>query len=194
MHKIGDFLKKHTKSGSTDASTAAPVHLPEGFPSKQDIFRYRKQRGVNLGTSLSREDTAPSAHSHASVGSWFVLEKWIAGSPFRETQGSSDLDVARGPNARAILEQHWDTWITEQDFAYIASKGINTVRLPVRLVSGSGCLACSHRYRSGSTTFAAQMLPSFRAPISPTSGLFFRALGQELRMRSHSRTSTTSVS
>jgi hypothetical protein len=41
--------------------------------------------------------------------------------------------MANSPNARQILEKHWDTFITEDDFAYIASKGINTVRIPVSL-------------------------------------------------------------
>jgi glucan 1,3-beta-glucosidase len=60
-----------------------------------------------------------------------VLEKWITGSPFEGVDGSSDLQMARGPHAREILEKHWDGFITEQDFEYIASRGINTVRIPV---------------------------------------------------------------
>ncbi len=33
-------------------------------------------------------------------------------------------------SARAYMEQHWDTWITEDDFRSLAAQGINTVRLP----------------------------------------------------------------
>jgi aryl-phospho-beta-D-glucosidase BglC (GH1 family) len=43
--------------------------------------------------------------------------------------------MASSPNAREILEKHWDTFITESDFEYIASKGINTVRIPVCTVT-----------------------------------------------------------
>jgi glucan 1,3-beta-glucosidase len=47
----------------------------------------------------------------------------------------SELDVAKGwgshGNARAVLERHWDTFITRNDFQYLASIGINTVRLPI---------------------------------------------------------------
>ncbi|KAJ7221934.1 glycoside hydrolase superfamily [Mycena rebaudengoi] len=57
-----------------------------------------KQRGVNLG-------------------SWFVLERWIAETPFRHAlaPAQSDLDVARGLHAKEILEAHYDSWITESD-------------------------------------------------------------------------------
>ena len=41
---------------------------------------------------------------------------------------SSELDVAFGwgslDNARALLEHHWDTWITRADFEYLSSIGI----------------------------------------------------------------------
>lgn len=48
---------------------------------------------------------------------------------------SAELDVASGwggvDNARTLLEHHWDTFITNNDFQYLASIGINTVRLPI---------------------------------------------------------------
>jgi glucan 1,3-beta-glucosidase len=78
------------------------------------IPRYRKQRGLNLG-------------------SWFVLEKWITPSPFRNaaSPGESDLDIAKGKDAKAILEEHWDNWIGEEDWKWIKDKGYNSVRIPV---------------------------------------------------------------
>ncbi|KAG6332793.1 hypothetical protein ID866_6295 [Astraeus odoratus] len=78
------------------------------------LYRHRKQRGVNLG-------------------SWFVLERWITETPFRHAlfPGQSDLDIAKGTQPKEILERHWDSWITAEDFAWLSSKGINTVRIPV---------------------------------------------------------------
>ncbi|RDX42924.1 glycoside hydrolase [Lentinus brumalis] len=78
------------------------------------MYRFRKQRGVNLG-------------------SWFVLERWIADGPFRAARApaQSDLDIASGPDAKSILEHHWDTWITDQDWVWLAGHGINTVRIPI---------------------------------------------------------------
>lgn len=34
-------------------------------------------------------------------------------------------------NATSYMEKHWDTWITESDFAKMATIGINTVRIPI---------------------------------------------------------------
>lgn len=48
---------------------------------------------------------------------------------------SSELDVASGwgsiQNARFVLERHWDSFIEQADFDYLAMIGINTVRLPI---------------------------------------------------------------
>lgn len=30
-----------------------------------------------------------------------------------------------------MLEAHWDSWVTAADFAWLASRGVNTVRLPI---------------------------------------------------------------
>ena len=47
----------------------------------------------------------------------------------------SELDIASGwgstDGARSVLERHWDNFINESDFQYLASIGINTVRLPI---------------------------------------------------------------
>ncbi|EIW78117.1 glycoside hydrolase family 5 protein [Coniophora puteana RWD-64-598 SS2] len=117
MKKVSEFLDKvhHVKDTLTSRSTGP--ELPQvGVVQdpRLEFYRSRKQRGVNLG-------------------SWFVLERWISDSPFASAAppGQSDLDVARGSNAKAILERHWDTWITESDFEWLAQRGVNTVRLPI---------------------------------------------------------------
>jgi len=50
-------------------------------------------------------------------------------------EGFAEIDIAMGwgsvENARAALEKHWDTFVTESDFRWLASIGINTVRLPI---------------------------------------------------------------
>ena len=75
------------------------------------IYRYRQQQSVNLG-------------------SWFVQEQWMNPSLFTCASGNkqAELDVASGwggvDSARQVLERHWDEWITEKDFAYLAGIGI----------------------------------------------------------------------
>ncbi|ORY35801.1 glycoside hydrolase superfamily [Naematelia encephala] len=98
-----------------------PVQLESFAPydaSRALIYRYRQQQSVNLG-------------------SWFVQEQWMNPSLFTCANGNkqAELDVAQGwggvDSARQVLERHWDEWIGESDFAYLASIGINTVRLPI---------------------------------------------------------------
>jgi aryl-phospho-beta-D-glucosidase BglC (GH1 family) len=74
-----------------------------------------------------------SLTNYISLGSWFVLERWIADTPFQYAfqPAQSDLDVTRCINAKEILERHRDTWIIEEDLVWIAERGINTVRIPV---------------------------------------------------------------
>lgn len=84
-----------------------------GFP-----YGDQKVRGVNLG-------------------GWLVLEPWITPSLFDNTGDSRIIDewtfgqYLPRDRALAILRNHWETWITEADFAEIAGAGLNHVRLPV---------------------------------------------------------------
>ncbi|KAH8117362.1 glycoside hydrolase superfamily [Phellopilus nigrolimitatus] len=99
-----------------------PPVVSQTFPpfdqAKANIFRYRQQQSVNLG-------------------SWFVHEQWMTPSLFTCASGpqTAEIDIASGwgntTASRAILERHWDTFINQSDFEYLASIGINTVRLPI---------------------------------------------------------------
>ncbi|THG97588.1 hypothetical protein EW026_g4424 [Hermanssonia centrifuga] len=92
--------------------------FPPFDQAKANVYRYRQQQSVNLG-------------------SWFVHEAWMTPSLFTCASGDqiSELDIAYGwgstTAARAVLERHWDTFIQNSDFQYLASIGINTVRLPI---------------------------------------------------------------
>ncbi|PBK75640.1 glycoside hydrolase [Armillaria solidipes] len=96
-----------TQSGSTSTPSATP-------------FNYGNQtiRGVNLG-------------------GWFVLEPWITPSIFENTNNDNVVDeytfgsLQDYGQALAVLEEHWDTWITEDDFAAINAAGLNHVRIPL---------------------------------------------------------------
>ncbi|KAJ3564548.1 hypothetical protein NP233_g8228 [Leucocoprinus birnbaumii] len=84
-----------------------------GFPYGQ-----QKVRGVNLG-------------------GWLVLEPWITPSIFDDTGDSRVIDewtfgqYVKNSTAASVLQNHWNTWITEDDFRQIADAGLNHVRLPI---------------------------------------------------------------
>ncbi|KAJ6605816.1 glycoside hydrolase family 5 protein [Mycena sp. CBHHK59/15] len=113
MHKVTNKLAAGLHKLQRSAESNIP-HRSEPLNSQQSIYRFRKQRGVNLG-------------------SWFVLERWITDAPFRyaAAPAQSDLDVARGQHAKETLEAHYDSWITESDWSWICDRGLNTVRIPI---------------------------------------------------------------
>lgn len=84
-----------------------------GFP-----YGSQKVRGVNLG-------------------GWLVLEPWITPSIFDNTGNAGIVDewtfglYQDRTTALNTLTNHWNTWITESDFAAIAAAGLNHVRLPI---------------------------------------------------------------
>ena len=80
-------------------------------------YRYRKQRGVNLG-------------------SWFALESWLTGSLFENAKEprSCDIDLVKGmkpDDAKALLEHHWDNFINDGDWSWMKAHGVNSVRIPI---------------------------------------------------------------
>ncbi|KIY52257.1 exo-beta-1,3-glucanase [Fistulina hepatica ATCC 64428] len=97
--------------GLSALSTA--VAFAPSFP-----YTAEKVRGVNLG-------------------GWLVLEPWITPSLFDATGNEAIIDEWTFGQyqdveiATTALKQHWDTWITEDDFAQIAAAGLNHVRLPI---------------------------------------------------------------
>ena len=70
-----------------------------------------------------------------NLGGWLVLEKWMTPSLFKGTDATDETSwcarVGQGEVGKRRLREHWDTFITEEDFLWIASRGLNAVRIPV---------------------------------------------------------------
>jgi len=68
-----------------------------------------------------------------NLGGWLVLEKWMTPSVFAglkavdETTWCAELGAAATPR----LQQHWNSFITRDDFVWLHERGINAVRIPV---------------------------------------------------------------
>ncbi|KAG6820953.1 hypothetical protein H0H93_009189 [Arthromyces matolae] len=62
---------------------------------------------------------------------------WITPSVFESTNNDAIVDeytlgqLLDSSTALNILQNHWDTWITEDDFAAISAAGLNHVRIPL---------------------------------------------------------------
>ena len=68
-----------------------------------------------------------------NLGGWLVLEKWMTPSLFEGLQARDETSycVELGASAEQSLKNHWNTFITAEDFAWLAKTGINAVRIPI---------------------------------------------------------------
>ncbi|KAJ5021742.1 glycoside hydrolase superfamily [Bipolaris maydis] len=76
-----------------------------------------------------------------NIGGWLVLEPWITPSIFdNANRGRPQNDIVDeytlgeklgSQNALNILRNHWDTFVTWQDFNKIKQSGFNVVRIPI---------------------------------------------------------------
>ncbi|KAI0833509.1 glycoside hydrolase family 5 protein [Trametes gibbosa] len=102
-----------SQSSSPTSASAAPSPSITPFNYGEDIIR-----GVNLG-------------------GWFVLEPWITPSIFEDTNNTDIIDeytfgqMLDQDYALDVLQNHWATWITEDDFVAIKAAGLNHVRMQV---------------------------------------------------------------
>lgn len=62
------------------------------------------------------------------------MQPWITPSIFQNTSNDNIVDeytfgqMQNSTVAQAVLNQHWSSWITENDFKAIAAAGLNHVR------------------------------------------------------------------
>lgn len=71
-----------------------------------------------------------------SLGNWLLLERWMNEDWMVQTGGSDAWDEWTltenlGSGALAVLQEHWDTWVTEEELDTFKSAGMNTIRIPV---------------------------------------------------------------
>ncbi|KAF3050617.1 exo-1,3-beta-glucanase [Didymella keratinophila] len=97
-------------------SKASPVE-PEKLAKRSPLFDYNgeKVRGVN-------------------TGGWFVLEPWITPSIFEGNAAKDEwtyTEILGKDAAKSKLQDHWNSWITQDDFNQMAKAGLNHVRIPI---------------------------------------------------------------
>jgi aryl-phospho-beta-D-glucosidase BglC (GH1 family) len=72
-----------------------------------------------------------------NLGGLFIIEPWMMGDEWSamgcsDQKSEFDCVMALGQDAAdQAFQKHWDTWITEDDIAQIASLGLNTIRIPI---------------------------------------------------------------
>src|ERR1051325_8738108 len=68
-----------------------------------------------------------------NLGGWLVLERWIKPSLFRGLKAQDETAFCKelGEKKAARLQNHWRNFISEEDFEWIANRGLTAVRIPV---------------------------------------------------------------
>lgn len=69
-----------------------------------------------------------------NLGNWLVLEKWMSPSVFEGTKAEDEVSLAAALDPEVYegrIRIHRSEYITERDFARIASLGLNAVRIPI---------------------------------------------------------------
>ena len=108
--------------------------------ARRDFLKATGMAGAALwleGTpAIAQLQTAPKlAKLHGvNLGGWLVLEKWITPSLFAGIQAEDEFTFSQTlgkEKAATLLQHHRETWITDDDFKWLATHGINSVRLPV---------------------------------------------------------------
>ncbi|MNQ41788.1 Endoglucanase C [compost metagenome] len=68
-----------------------------------------------------------------NLGGWLVLEKWMTPSLFEGLQATDETTwcAEMGAGATQRLKQHWNSFITRDDFVWLHERGINAVRIPL---------------------------------------------------------------
>jgi glucan 1,3-beta-glucosidase len=66
-----------------------------------------------------------------NLGGWFVVEPWMTPALFAGTSAVDEHTLMETPDGPELIRRHRETFITEEDFAWIAGHGLTLVRLPV---------------------------------------------------------------
>ena len=77
--------------------------------------------------------TGPDKLRGVNLGNWLLLEKWMKPSLFEGLEATDETTwcAELGSAAAERLRAHWNSFITYEDFAWIAERGLNAVRIPV---------------------------------------------------------------
>jgi glucan 1,3-beta-glucosidase len=95
------------------------------------LFPYSRAEARDLSFNYNNDKVRG-----VNLGGWLVLEPWITPSLF-EKGGDSAVDEwtltqnLGKSSAQTLLSQHWNSFITADDFNQISAAGMNHVRCPV---------------------------------------------------------------
>src|SRR5690606_37404592 len=97
-------------------------------------WRYAFESHLDRHNPRPMRATSPQHVWHGvNLGNWLLLERWIQPSLFAGAADARDehgLCSALGDGAEAHMRRHRETYVTADDFVWLARYGIDAVRIP----------------------------------------------------------------
>ena len=134
----GTYLDPYTWYDTTDFNTTYTNDTVGGLPVMGLFSSWDDSASANSNTPplTSSWPYGQTPIRGVNLGGWLSIEPFITPSLFSsytETDNVVDeytLSTTLGASAAGVIEKHYATFITEQDFADIANAGLDHVRIP----------------------------------------------------------------
>lgn len=99
-------------------------------PLRRDEFVFYVSAGPLAVQPVAFDN--PDTIRGVNLGGWFVLEGWMTPDLFAGVIGGDETAfMMQQDDAVTTIENHWDTFITEADFAWLAEHRVTHVRIPI---------------------------------------------------------------
>lgn len=112
-----NFLKKLSPKHQKVAKLPSADAAVSGELSNRDLFRCRTNFGVNLGSCFVREK--------------WMFEDLMNGKETELDAVKDDIQAHGIDGARDNLERFWNEFMTDEDWNWLQSHGVNSVRVPI---------------------------------------------------------------
>lgn len=112
------LLEKLKNLGSDSLTASSPAAPPGKPPTIKSIYQSRHNFGVNFGSLFVQES--------------FIFGKFFPDGSNTEFSGVSSYIKEHGlDQTRKDLEDHWNGFVTDDDWKWLASVGVTAVRIPI---------------------------------------------------------------
>lgn len=108
-----------------------PYFHPHGtapFPLSQTAY---PTAAYPTATAPTPSKPSPTTLYGVNLGGWLILESWMNGDVMSSSGATDQYSFDQTNGAEQALQNHWSTYITEDDFKQMSNWGINAVRIPI---------------------------------------------------------------
>lgn len=98
-----------------------------------------------------------------NLGALFIVEPWMAGTEWSDMgcgAYQSEFDCVSGIGqdaANTAFQNHWNTWITQDDITEMVNYGLNTIRIPVGYWMMESIVDSSEHFPQGGIGYLEQV-------------------------------------